>query len=156
MLAPTFQKELVRRWSSTIVNYCEQMRDGWCDCQEIDVEYEMLWLRLAIGLKELLSVDLEGRTDEIARGANTLVEMIHCRTLPIIDDLLDKIALGRIRRFNNARAQFDAIVYRMIRERREAASPPQDLLATLLQVRDEQTGSGGRSAEEIRDAAVTT
>jgi geranylgeranyl pyrophosphate synthase len=80
----------------------------WCDCQEIDVEYEVLRLTLAIVLKELLSVDLEQRTDEIARAANTLIEMIHCRTLPIIDDLLDKIALGRIRRFNNARAQFDA------------------------------------------------
>jgi cytochrome P450 len=155
MLAPTFHKELVRRWSSTIVSYCDKMRDGWCDCQEIDVEYEMLRLTLAIVLKELLSVDLEERTDEIARAANTLIEMIHCRTLPIIDDLLDKIALGRIRRFNNARAEFDAIVYRMIRERREAASPPQDLLSTLLQVRDEETGSGGLSDEEIRDEVVT-
>jgi cytochrome P450 len=83
MLAPTFHKELVRRWSSTIVNYCDKMRDGWCDSQEIDVEYEMLRLTLAIVLKELLSVDLEQRTDEIARAANTLIEMIHCRTLPI-------------------------------------------------------------------------
>ena len=63
MLAPTFHKELVRRWSSTIVNYCARMRDGWCDCQEIDVEYEMLRLTLAIVLKELLSVDLEERND---------------------------------------------------------------------------------------------
>src|SRR5260370_13635235 len=99
MLAPTFQKELVRRWSSTIVNYCEQMRDGWCDCQEIDVEYEMLRLTLAIVLKELLSVDLEERTDEIARAANTLIEMIHCRTLPIIYAVSVRTALARIRAF---------------------------------------------------------
>jgi hypothetical protein len=39
----------------------------------------------------------------------------------------------------------------MIRECREAASPPPDLLSTLLQVRDEETGSGGLSDEEIRD-----
>src|SRR5260370_6617935 len=47
MLAPTFHKELVRRWSSTIVNYCEQMRDSWCVFHESDAESVMLRLRRA-------------------------------------------------------------------------------------------------------------
>jgi hypothetical protein len=37
--------------------------------------------------------------------------MTDFRTLPMIDDLLDKIAMGRIRRFKEARDQLDAIVY---------------------------------------------
>jgi cytochrome P450 len=155
MLAPTFHKELVRQWSSTIVRHCMRMRDSWRDGQEIDIEHEMQRLTLGIVLQGLLSVDLDEQTDEIARAANTLIEMIHCRTLPIIDDLLDKIALGRIRQFNNARAQFDAMVYRMIRERRVASSPAQDLLSNLLQVRDEETGSNALTDDEIRDEIVT-
>ena len=155
MLAPTFHKELVRQWSSIIIRNCVHLRDNWRDGQEIDIQHEMQRLTLAIVLQGLLSVDLEEQTDEIARAANTLIEMIHCRTLPIIDDLLDKIALGRIRQFNNARAQFDSIVYRMIRERRGETSPAQDLLSNLLQVRDEETGSIGLSDDEIRDEIVT-
>jgi cytochrome P450 len=155
ILAPTFHKELVRQWSTTIIRYCVRLRDSWCDGREIDIEHEMQRLTLAIVLQGLLSVDLEERTNEIARAANTLIEMIHCRTLPIIDDLLDKIALGRIRQFNNAWAQFDAMVYRMIRERRVAPSPAQDLLSNLLQVRDEETGSNALTDEEIRDEIVT-
>ena len=155
MLAPTFHKELVRQWSSTIIRYCVRLRDSWHDGQEIDIEYEMQRLTLAIVLQGLLSVDLEEQTDEIARAANTLIEMIHCRTLPIIDDLLDKISLGRIRQFNNARAQFDAMVYAMIRERSVAPSPASDLLSALLQVRDEETGSSALTDEEIRDEVVT-
>lgn len=116
MLAPAFHKEIVRQWGLTIVAECGRLRAGWRDGQELDIEYEMLRLTLAIVLKAFLSVDLAERTDEIARAANTLIEMIHCRTLPVIDDLLDKVALGRIRRFNDARQHFDAIVYRMIRD----------------------------------------
>lgn len=155
MLAPAFHKEIVRQWGLTIVAECRRLRAGWRDGQELDIEYEMLRLTLAIVLKAFLSVDLAERTDEIARAANTLIEMIHCRTLPVVDDLLDKIALGRIRRFNDARQHFDAIVYRMIRERRDAASPAKDLLSTLLQIRDEETGSPALTNEEIRDEVVT-
>ena len=155
MLAPTFHKELVRRWGSTITNYSDRMCDRWDDDQELDIEFEMSRLTLAIVVKALLSVDLEERTDEIAKATNTLIEMIHCRTLPLVDDLLDKIALGRIRRFDDARQQFDSIVYRMIRERRESTASAQDLLSALLQVRDEETGSSGLSDEEIRDEVVT-
>jgi cytochrome P450 len=155
MLAPTFHKELVRRWGSTITTYSERMCDRWVDGQEMDIEYEMSRLTLAIAVKAFVSVDLEERTGELAKATNTLIEMIHCRTLPLIDDLLDKVALGRIRRFNNARAQFDSIVYRMIRERRDASSQTPDLLSALLQVRDEETGSSALSDEEIRDEVVT-
>lgn len=155
MLAPAFHNEIVRQWGLTIVAECKRLRAGWRDGQELDIEYEMLRLTLAIVLKAFLSVDLAERTDEIARAANTLIAMIHCRTLPVVDDLLDKIALGRIRRFNDARQHFDAIVYRMIRERRDASSPAKDLLSMLLQIRDQETGSPALTDEEIRDEVVT-
>ena len=77
--------------------------------------------------------------------------MIHCRTLPVIDDFLDKIALGRIRRFKQARHRFDTIVYRMIGDRRVSPSSKNDLVSALLQVQDEETGSTALSDEEIRD-----
>ncbi|MBV9731513.1 MAG: cytochrome P450, partial [Verrucomicrobia bacterium] len=48
VLAPTFHKELVRQWSSTIVCYCVRLMDGWRDGQEIDIEHEMQRLTLAI------------------------------------------------------------------------------------------------------------
>jgi cytochrome P450 len=41
MLAPTFHKELVRQWSSTVVRYCVRLTDSWRDGQEIDIEHEM-------------------------------------------------------------------------------------------------------------------
>ncbi|MBV8213452.1 MAG: cytochrome P450 [Verrucomicrobia bacterium] len=155
LLAPAFHRELVRQWGSTIVTECERLRDCWQDRTELDVEYEMLRLTLAIVLKVFLRVDLKERTDEIATAANTLIQMIHCRTLPVIDDLLDKVALGRIRRFKHARDRFDTIVYRMIRERRASSSPEHDLLSALLQVQDEETGSSALTDQEIRDEVVT-
>ena len=155
MLAPAFHRELIRQWSSTVVAHCVPLRDRWCEGEEVEVEYEMVRLSLGIVLQALLSVDLEEQTDEIARAMNTLIQMMHCRTLPVIDDLLDKVALGRIRRFNENRDRFDAIIYRMIDERRDTRSQAKDLLSALLEVRDEENGSVGLTDQEIRDEIVT-
>lgn len=155
MLAPAFHKEIVRQWNLTITTHCERLRDRWSEGDEADIEYEMLRLTLAIVLKALVGAELEEGTDEMARAANTLVEMTHCRTLPVIDDLLDKIALGRIRRFKDASGRFDEIVYRMIRERRDANAPVNDLLSALLRVRDEETGCAALGDDEIRDETLT-
>jgi cytochrome P450 len=155
MIAPAFHKEVVRQWNSTITTHCERLLDRWSEGDEVDIEYEMLRMTLAIVLKALVSAELEEGTDDMAGAANTLVEMTHCRTLPVIDDLLDKIALGRIRRFADARGRFDSIVYRMIRERRAADAPVNDLLSALLQIRDEETDRTALTDEEVRDETLT-
>lgn len=155
MLAPAFHRELVRQWGSTIITQSVRLRNRWHDCQEVEVESEMLRLTLGIVLKALISAELQEETDEIARAANTLIQMMHCRTLPVVDDLLDKVALGRIRRFNDARDRFDAVVYRVIHGRRATSSPEIDLLSALLMVHDEATGSADLTDQEIRDEVVT-
>jgi cytochrome P450 len=103
MLAPALHKEMARQWSSVISADCERVWSDWCHGKEVDIEREMLRLTLGIVLKTLVSVELESGTDEMARAANTLIEMTDFRTLPVIDDLLDKIAMGRIRRFKEAK-----------------------------------------------------
>jgi cytochrome P450 len=153
MLAPTLHKEMVRQWGSVISAYCERVWSSWCHGKEVNIEREMLRLTLGIALKTLVSVELEHGADEMARAANTLIEMTDFRTLPLIDDLLDKIAMGRIRRFKEAKHQLDAIVYRMIRERRTGGTPINDLLCVLLRVRDED--STALTDEEVRDETLS-
>jgi cytochrome P450 len=154
MIAPAFHKEVVRQWSCVITNDCERLRKSWRQAAEVDVEKEMLRLTLGIVLQTLVSAELEQETNEFERAARTLVAITDFRTLPVIDDLLDKIAMGRIRRFKEAKAQFDDIMYRMIQERRADTTPMNDLLALLLGVRDEDDCTA-LSDEEVRDEALT-
>jgi cytochrome P450 len=142
------------RCSSVISTHCERLRQGWCHGAEVDVEQEMLRLTLGIVLETLVSADLQQETDEMARAANTLIEMTDFRKLPVIDDLLDKIAMGRIRRFKEAKDRFDSIVYRMIQQRRADAAPIDDLLSLLLRVRDED-GCTALTEAEIRDETLS-
>jgi cytochrome P450 len=60
----------------------------------------------------------------------------------------------RNRRFLAARATLDAIVYRIIAERRQRPDEHDDLLAMLMQARDEETGEG-MSDRQLRDEVVT-
>jgi cytochrome P450 len=154
MLAPTLHKEMVRQWSSVISTYCERLQQAWRHGIEVDIEREMLRLTLGIVLKTLVSAELEQGTDQMAKAANTLIEMTDFRKLPVIDDLLDKIAVGRIRRFKEAKDQFDTILYRMIHQRRTDTSQINDLLCVLLWVRDED-GCTALTDEEVRDEALS-
>lgn len=155
MLAPALHREIVRQWNETITGKCAQLCDRWSEGDELNLEAEMLRLTLAIVLKALFSAELEADANGIAAAANTIIKMTHCRTLPVIDDLLDKLALGRLRRFKEASASFDGIVYRIIHERRAADAPVNDLLSTLLRVCDEETGNAALTEEEIRDETLT-
>ena len=154
-IAPAFHREVVRQWDGTITRKCAQLCDRWSAGDELDVETEMLRLSLAIVLKGASQRRTEEDADGIAEAAHTVVKMIHCRTLPVIHDLLDKLALGRIRRFKEAGARFDAIVYRLMRERQAQNAPVNDLLTALLRVCDEETGKVALTGEEVRDEILT-
>jgi cytochrome P450 len=155
MLAPAFHRSIIRQWNGAIAGACRQMCDRWSQGDELDIEAEMLRLTLAIILEALFSAKLEEDTDRIAKAAGTIIRWIHCRTLPVIHDLLDKVAVGRIHRFKEASARFDAIIYRMIRERRAENIPANDLLSALLAVCDEETGNASLTDEEVRDETLT-
>jgi cytochrome P450 len=138
-------------WGTVITSQSARLIDGWCNGNQVDIEREMMRLTLKIVLK----VVLDSETEEVAEAWDTLVERMDWRTLPLIDDVLKKVAFGPIHRFNNARARFDSIIYRLIRTRRIAGIIGSDTLSMLLQVRDEVSGRA-LTDEEIRDDTVTT
>jgi cytochrome P450 len=63
--------------------------------------------------------------------------------------------LPQTRRFEQARAQLDAIIYGFIKERRKSGVDQGDLLSMLLAARDEESGGQGLTDEQVRDEALT-
>ncbi len=60
----------------------------------------------------------------------------------------------RERRFLAARATLDGVIYRIITERRRRPGEHDDLLALLMEARDEETGEG-MSDKQLRDEVIT-
>jgi cytochrome P450 len=69
-------------------------------------------------------------------------------------DLNERLPVPKLRRARMARVRLDAIIYRMIADRRASGRDHGDLLSMLLAAQDEDDG-GVMTDEQVRDEAMT-
>jgi len=111
-------------------------------------------LTLAIVGKTLFGTDVESEAGEIR---DALTEIMHLFTFGLtlpFGDKIEKILIFPRIRFQKARNRLDAIVYRVINERRASGIDRGDLLSMLLMSQDEDDPSG-MSDQQVRDEAMT-
>ena len=113
----------------------------------------MMRLTLAIVGKTLFGAEVEAEAAEIDGALGEVIGLFHLLQLPF-SDILERLPLPAVRRFQSARARLDATIYRLIAEHRRAGEDRGDLLSMLLAARDEDDG-GCMSDEQVRDEALT-
>src|SRR5258707_8971850 len=69
-------------------------------------------------------------------------------------EVLERLPVPSLRSARMARARLDAIIYRMIADRRASGCDHGDLLSMLLTAQDEDEG-GGMTDQQVRDEAMT-
>jgi cytochrome P450 len=82
------------------------------------------------------------------------MDLFNTITIPFFE-LLQKLPLPQLRRFDAARARLDAIIYRLIEQRRLAGEDRGDLLSMLLLAQDTEVDGGGMTDEQLRDELMT-
>jgi cytochrome P450 len=136
-----------------MVQAARAQQAAWHEDEPIAIDAAMIHLTLAIAAETLFTTNVESDAGEV-RAALTQAMHTFPESMTLYGELLDAIPFHpATRRFKDARARLDAIVYRMIERRRGAAEPGDDLLAMLLAARDED--GGPMSDEQIRDEAMT-
>jgi cytochrome P450 len=111
-------------------------------------------LTLAIVGKTLFDTDVESEADEIGAALTAVMELFDFLLLPF-SELLEKLPLPHVRRFQKARARLDETIYRIIEERRRSNEDRGDLLSMLLSARDEEGDGGQMNDEQVRDEVMT-
>lgn len=112
----------------------------------------MTKLTMRIIGEALFSVDVSGESDSAGLAVNELVHQAMERTMSLVSFPLS-VPTPKNRRFVNAKATLDKLVFTVINERRAGASKP-DLLSMLLDVVDEETGERMTDAQ-LRDEVLT-
>nr|MDQ3819812.1 cytochrome P450 [Acidobacteriota bacterium] len=98
--------------------------------------------------------DVEGEADEIGAALTSVMEMFDMLLMPF-SELLEKLPLPHVRRFEKAKERLDSTIYRIIEERRASGVDRGDLLSMLLSARDEE-GDGGQMTDlQVRDEVMT-
>lgn len=158
MMQPAFHRQRIASYAATMVEYTERTSQRWQNGATVDVAREMMHLTLAIAGKTLFDADVEGEADEIGNALSDAMAQFNNLMLPFAQ-LLERLPLPSMRKFQQARERLDATIYRMIEERRRSGEGQLeergDLLSMLIAARDEEGDGTGMTDEQLRDEAMT-
>jgi cytochrome P450 len=152
---PAFHRQRVAAYASLMVDYAERLqRERWREGRPLDVAQEMMHLTLSVVGQTLFGAETEAEAEEVGEAVTETMRSFTRFMLPFAE-LLDRLPLPSTRRFLRAKARLDAIIYRIIEERRASGEDRGDLLSMLLQAQDEEGDGGRMTDEQLRDEAMT-
>ena len=155
---PAFHRERVAAFAFYITGATAEMLRQWEEKGDkpFDVTTEMMGLTLQIVGLALFGADLQSRAADVYQSLTYALEHVHFRFFHPFS-APEGMPTPRNRRFQRAKSTLEQVALEIITRRRAApaAAPPQhDLLAMLLEARDEETGEG-MSDRQLLDEVIT-
>jgi cytochrome P450 len=158
LVQPGFRPAAVAGFTARMAEATDAMLDRWRrriqPLQPVDIASEMMRLTYTIAGRTLFSADVSGDADEVEDAMAVLLAHTYRRVQRVVDLPLAVPTPGNLH-FRRALATIDRVVYRILRQRRQATGePPDDLLTILLRERDAETGEGMDDAQ-LRNETIT-
>ena len=154
LVQPAFHRDRLIGYAAVMSEYAARASSSLKDGATIDLDRDMMRLTLAIVAKTLFNADVESDANEIGKSLATILSMFDAVLSPF-SGILEKLPLPMNRRSNEARAKLDAIIYRIIAERRQSTADHGDLLSMLLLAQDHEGDGTGMTDQQVRDEALT-
>jgi cytochrome P450 len=152
LLAPAFTHKRIGAYAEVMARETARLVDALPIGDTVDAAAEMMRLTLAIVGRTLFNADLATDAPAIDHALPAFMQyVIDAITSPL--QLRPEWPLPRNRRMRRAVADLDAIVYRLIAERRASGRDEGDVLSMLLLARDDE--NTGMTDRQIRDEAMT-
>ena len=155
---PAFHMRRLKVLAATMADAAARMAQGWEHGKVVDVMPLMNVVTMEIVAKTLFGADVSRDIGAVGEAMNVLGEETGRIRPTAFFDLPEFVTRPRSRRFAAAVATLDAIVNRMVAQRRtevdRGAAPQDDLLQMLLEARDEESGQG-MTDRQLRDELVT-
>jgi cytochrome P450 len=151
---PAFHRDRLISYAVSMTQCAARAQSNWKSGETRDISEDMMRLTLAVVARTLFSADVEAEADQIGRAMTDVLGMFHMLVLPF-SELLQSLPLPVNRRFEKARDQLDATIYRIIAERRASGEDRGDLLSMLLMAQDDEGDGTGMSDQQVRDEALT-
>jgi cytochrome P450 len=150
---PAFHRSRISGYGDVMVEYAERLVTQWSEGEERDIYRDMMRLTLEIAAKTLFNADVSSDADRVGQVLSQMVKPFASQaTLKWILD--NRLPTRSHREFFAAAKEIDAIVYRIIAERRASGRDEGDLLSMLLTAHDEDDGSQ-MTDRQLRDEVMT-
>src|SRR3954469_1378177 len=152
---PGFHKQRIAAFAQTMVRAADaaavslEARRG----QVVDLHHEMMRLTLRIVGETLLGYDPTDAADEVGSALTFLLRIANERSATVLN-LPPVLPTRENLKFKRSLATLDAVVLRMIGDRRRNPGDRGDLLSMLMAARDEETGEA-MDDRQLRDEVMT-
>ena len=154
LVQPAFHRQRIASYGQVMVEHADRASSRWKDSDTFDMSHEMTRLTLGIVAKTLFDAEVDSEADDIGEAMTCIMQMFNLLMYPFAE-LIEKLPLPQVRRYERMRARLDSVIYRIIDERRRSGEDRGDLLSILLLAQDEENGRGGMSDIQVRDEALT-
>jgi cytochrome P450 len=154
---PAFHRQRIAAMGQLMTTATNEMLDSWeaktLSGGYFEVGEEMMQLTLRIVGEALFGTNIKAEAAIVHRAFNELSAQFinRFRTFNILPPVLPTSA---DRRYRQAISELDAVVYRIIGERRRRNEDTGDLLSMLMLARDEETGES-MDDKQLRDEVIT-
>ncbi|MGH2529219.1 MAG: cytochrome P450 [Actinomycetota bacterium] len=152
MIQPIFHHDRIAGYGGPMVEHTLRTAGRWGDGHTLDVHREMARLTLSVVGTTLFGTDVE--TDEARAVGDALALQLSMfdRVFSPFFRVSMRLPLPSNRRFDRANASLDAVIGRMIAERRATGASGDDLLSLLIRAQEDGAGMTDR---QVRDEAMT-
>lgn len=154
LIQPAFHRERLASYSASMTELAERQQRNWRPNELLDVHEQMMRVTLAIAGRTLFDADVEGDAHDVAEALELSLRMFNRAILPM-GTLFEFAPIPWVRELHRARRRMDALIHRLIQERRAEGRDRGDLLSMLINARDEEGDHTGMSDRQLRDELIT-
>jgi cytochrome P450 len=158
LMNPAFNRQRIAAFGDVMSDTINERMDRWQVNAErgesLDIRVEMLHLALDILAKALFGTNWGSAASTIVPAAAIQLEHVY-RRLQTFISVPEWAPVPSMRRFVAARKTIDDFVYGLIAERRSSTEESNDLITTLIRVRDEETGES-MTDQQVRDEVMSS
>jgi cytochrome P450 len=154
LVQPAFHRERLAAYGDVMTRFADHLQTRWQDGACVDAHAEMSHLTLAVAGRTLFDADVEHEARDVGEALELSLRMFGYAILPF-GTLLEWMPLRWVRDLHRARRRLNALILRLIAERRASRRDRGDLLSTLIEARDAEGDGAGMTDEQLRDEIVT-
>jgi len=153
LMQPAFHRLRLAQMGTTMASIAAGVLDTWRAGETREMQAEMTEVTLRIAARTLFGTDVAEDVARIRAASLTMTGHFRSRLFTLLILLPDGVPTPGNRRYQRALRDLDALVYRVIGERRHGTDDDQDLLGMLLAARDDD--GQGMTDRQLRDEVMT-
>jgi cytochrome P450 len=152
MIQPIFHHDRIEGFVDAMVERAARASERWRAGEILDVHREMAGLTLGVVGATLFGTDIDAQETRSVGEALALQLSMFGRVFSPLFRLSMRLPLPSNRRFERSKAALDAVIDRMIAQRRSTGAAGRDVLSLLIRAQED---GAGMSDAQVRDEAMT-